>query len=178
MIRTPSIALLISVALGLSVPGCQPAAPTGTAPPATVAVDAHDHEDHGHPSEGPHHGVLVELGSDEYHAEVVHDDASGSVTVYLLDSSAKNSVSTEATEIAINIKHGETPEQFKLPAISQPGDTAGKSSMFSLTSQELAEHLHEPASAARLSITINETPYSGAIPHEGHAGHDHGHSHK
>ncbi len=49
-------------------------------PPATVDV-------HSHPTEGPHHGTLIELGKEEYHAELVHDDKM--VTIYILDSAAK-----------------------------------------------------------------------------------------
>lgn len=43
------------------------------APPETDA-----HAEHAHPSEGPHHGDLVELGNEEFHAEVVHGEG-GSV---------------------------------------------------------------------------------------------------
>ncbi len=65
-------------------------------PPATV--DAHDHS-----SEGPHHGTLVELGKEEYHAEVVH--AGDVVTVYILDARAEKAVPIEATEVTINVLH-------------------------------------------------------------------------
>ncbi|MCE2751496.1 MAG: hypothetical protein LW720_06355 [Pirellula sp.] len=47
-------------------------------PPATVEI-------HAHPSEGPHHGSLVELGKEEFHAELVHD--SKSVTIYIFHQS-------------------------------------------------------------------------------------------
>jgi hypothetical protein len=121
--------------------------------------------------------VLVELGSEEYHAEVIHDDASGAVTVYLLDSSAKKPVASDATEITINLKHGDKPEQFKLAAHPQEGDTTGQSSRYAITDKELAEHLHEAATEPRLSLNIGGQPYSGAIPHEDHAAHDHDHDH-
>ena len=51
--------------------------------------DAHPHDDHAHPSEGPHHGSLIELGNEDYHGELVHDHATGSVTIYLLDSARR-----------------------------------------------------------------------------------------
>lgn len=170
MPRTPLFALL--TALGVLATGCQPAAtPPVSTPPAT-ATSAHD--DHGH--EGPHHGVIVELGNEEYHAEVVHDDATGAVTVYLLDSSAKKSATTTATEVTINLKHGDTPEQFKLAAQPEEGNPAGQTSRFTITDKKLIEHLDDAASAAKLNITVGETPYSGAIPADDHTDHAHEHT--
>ena len=188
MSRIASLGLVFASALGLCAAGCSPAAPPApalretvtTPPPGTVAPahddHGHDHDDHGHASEGPHHGALVELGNEEYHAEVVHDDATGSVTVYLLDSSAKKSATTLATEAVINLKHGDTPEQFKLAAQPEEGNPAGQTSRFTLTDKELVEHLHEAAAGAKLNITIGDTPYSGAIPAEDHAAHGHEHA--
>ena len=184
MPRTPLFTLLTT--LSFLAAGCQPAAPpaspTGgpvtTPPPATVEPghEGHDHAEHGHATEGLHHGVLVELGNEEYHAEVVHDDATGTVTVYLLDSSAKKSATTTATEATINVKHGDTAEQFKLPAQPEDGNPAGQTSRFTLINKELVEHLDEAASAAKLNITVGGTPYFGVIPVGDHAGHDHEHA--
>ncbi len=180
MTRITSLSLALASALGLCAAGCSPAAPpapasggTVTTPPPGTVAPAHD--DHGHASEGPHHGALVELGNEEYHAEVVHDDATGSVTVYLLDSSAKKSATTTATEAVINLKHGDSPEQFKLAAQPEEGNPAGQTSRFTLIDKELVEHLDDAASAAKLNITIGDTPYSGTIPAGDHA--EHGHEH-
>ena len=178
MFRSPSHAIVSMVVLSVVTAGCQPAATTPTAP-STVPVEAHghDHDEHGHSSEGPHHGVLVELGNEEYHAEVVHDDATGTVTVYLLDASAKKNVTSDATEVTINVKHGEKPEQFKLPALPQDGESTGQSSRYALTDKELAEHLDETGAAARVSLMIGGQPFSGVIPHADHAAHSHNHAH-
>jgi hypothetical protein len=138
-------------------------------------VDDHGHGQHGHPTEGPHHGVLAELGNEEYHAEVVHDDSTGTVTVYLLDGHAEKSVTTTATELVINLKHDDTPEQYKLVAQPEEGNPAGQTSRFTLTDLELAGHLDDAAATAKLNITINDTPYSGAIPVEDHTQHGHVH---
>ncbi|HQZ69109.1 MAG TPA: hypothetical protein PLY87_28675, partial [Planctomycetaceae bacterium] len=75
---------------------------TTTISEAPPAMDSHEGHDHAHPSEGPHHGDLVELGNEEFHAEVVHGEA-GSVTVYILDSAAKVAVPIDATELTINV---------------------------------------------------------------------------
>ncbi len=174
MRRTPLFTLLAT--LSFLAAGCQPAAPPAAPVSpvnATPGTDDHDHADHAHASEGPRHGILVELGNEEYHAEVVHDDATGTVTVYLLDSSAKKSVTTTATEATINLKHGDTPEQFKLAAQPEEGNPAGQTSRFTLIDQELVEHHDDPAAGAKLNITVGDTTYTGAIPAVDHAAHDH-----
>ena len=46
--------------------------------------DGHDHHDHDHAHmHGPNGGPVLELGDEEYHAEWLHDDESGKVTVVL-----------------------------------------------------------------------------------------------
>ena len=180
--RMPFIHYTVIVALlALCMTGCAPkpsetsssAAPGSTdtvvtmdgPPPATVEI-------HAHASEGPHHGSLVELGNEEFHAEVVRDDKS--VTIYVLDSAASNAVPIDATELAINLMHDSRPEQFKLTASPDTADPAGKSSRFTLADAELAGHIDDEASAPKLMITINGTPYWGEIKHSGdHSGHEH-----
>ena len=135
----------------------------------------HGHNEHAHPTEGPHHGQLVELGNENYHAEVVHDDEAGTLIVYLLDSAAKNAVFSEAPEVVINIRNGDQPVQFKLGGLKRDGQPEGKFSVYSLVEPELLKALHDKASAAKLSIKIDGKPYSGEVSHEDHAAHDHAH---
>jgi len=144
--------------------------PVTSSPPATVDV-------HNHPSEGPHHGGLVELGNEEYHIEIVHDDDAGTVTAYVLDSSAKVAVPINASEIMVNLSHDGQAEQFALAASPQSGDPPGKSSKFVSNDTELAEDLDNDAVSAQLVVTINGKPYRGAIQHDHdshaeHGGHD------
>ncbi len=127
-----------------------------------------------HPSEGPHHGVLIELGNEEFHAEIVHDNVT--VTIYLLDSSATKSVAIDAAEVSINLVLDGKPEQFKLPASPDAGDRDGASSRFVIASAELVSHLDDEAAAPKLVVTIDGTPYRAEIEHDhDHAGHDHAH---
>ena len=107
-------------------------------PPATVDV-------HAHPSVGPHHGSLVELGNEEFHAEVVHDDKS--VTVYVLDASASKAVPIDAQDLTINLIHDGKPEQFKLAASPDAGDPSGKSSRFTLADADLVSHIDDASAA-------------------------------
>jgi hypothetical protein len=162
--------------------GCdEGAAPAGTAGADDHGDHAHGegvehaHDEHVHPTEGPHHGKLVELGNESYHAEVVHDDESGTLMVYLLDSAAKNAVYSEASEIVINIRKGDQPLQFKPGGLKKDGQPEGKFSEYSLVEPELLKALQDKASTAKLSITIDGKPYSGEIPHGDHAAHDHAH---
>ncbi|MGV3484851.1 MAG: hypothetical protein ACO1RT_10580 [Planctomycetaceae bacterium] len=132
-------------------------------PPMTVDI-------HAHPSEGPHRGTLVELGNEEFHAEVVHDDES--VTIYVLDAGATKAVPIDSKEVTINLMHDGAPEQFKLAASPDTGDPSGKSSRFMLANAELVGHIDDDAAAPKLVLTINNTSYRGEIKHD-HDGHDH-----
>ncbi len=156
----------------LWISGCNESSPDGTntitdAPPATVP-----HAEHAHPSEGPHHGDLVELGNEEYHAEVVHGEA-GSVTVYILDSAAKVAVPIDATELTINMTHDGNAEQFKLPADRDATDPEGKSSRFTLKDEELSEDLDSADAVAKLAVTIEGKSFSGKIEHAHEGEHKH-----
>lgn len=138
---------------------------TVTTPPPPVAAG------HSHPSEGPHHGDLIELGNEEFHAEMVHDEKS--VTIYLLDAAAKVAVPIEASDLVINLTHDGNPEQFTLSASPDTGDPTGKSSRFVSTDAELASHMEGEWAGGTLRVTINGKPYRGEIKHD----HDHDHDH-
>lgn len=179
-----SISVLPAAVLAaLWLAGCNPPAtttggPGSSSPPDTMPHDDHEGHDHAaggehaHPSEGPHHGDLVELGNEAFHAEVVHG-AEGEVTIYILDSGATKAVPIDATELTINASHAGQAEQFKLAANPDTGDPAGKSSRFSAKDAELAKHLDEEGASAKLVLMIEGTQYTGAIEHD----HDHAHPH-
>jgi len=168
----PAIAVM---ALGLMIfAGCGGGDPSDTSSTAGSHDDHDDHGDHDHPSEGPHHGGLIELGNEEYHAELVHDDDAGTVTIYLLGSSAKSAVPIEATELLINLSHDGEAEQFTLAASPDAGDPAGKSSRFVSTDEELAEDLDHEGADAQLVVTIGGKQYRGEISHD-HDEEEHAH---
>jgi hypothetical protein len=120
----------------------------------------------GHPTKGPHGGGLIELGNEEYHAEMIHDDAAGTVTFYVLDGSATKQVPIDATEVVVNLKHDGKPEQFKIPAASDTTDPAGKSSRFVSKDKELAEDLDAKNNDAELVLTIGTKQFRGKLKHE------------
>lgn len=162
---------LLATSLLVGCDGGQSNTPTPSTTSSTPAADVHNH-----PTEGPHHGDLVELGNEEYHAEIVHGDG-GQVTVYILDSQAAAAVPIDASEVVINLSHDGQAEQFKLPAAADANDPAGKSSRYTLTDEELASDLDAEGTAAKVVITIDGKPFSGKIEHqhEGANGHEHAH---
>lgn len=116
-----------------------------------------------HAEVGPHSGSLIELGKEEYHAELVHDEKAGTVTFYILDGAGKKAVPIDAAEVVVNLKHEGKPEQFKVAAKPIAGDPAGKSSCFFSADKELAEDLDHPSSQAQLVLTIAGKQYRGAV---------------
>lgn len=163
---------------GCSQTGPDPTSGTGASSGVTDASPGSGpHDEHAHPSEGPHHGDLVELGNEDFHAEVVHRD-DGGVSVYILDSAAKSSVPVDAAEVTINITHDGNAEQFKLPAARDAADPEGKSSHFSLQDKELASDLDNHDATAKLVVMINGKSYSGRITHRHGAEHTHDDGHK
>lgn len=141
--------------------------------PAAKKPASKEEHGHAHASQGPHQGALIELGEEEYHGEIVVDEKAHVVTIYVLDSHAKDAVPIEATEVVINLKHGDKPEQFKLKAAPQKTDPKGKSSRFSLKDVELTHDLDHAQSQLRIKIAGKS--YVGKIVLEDH---DHAHDHK
>ena len=134
----------------------------------------HDHDAHAHPTEGPHHGDLVELGDEEYHGEVVHDEDAGTVTIYVLDSSATKQFAIKATEIKINVSVGPEPMQFSLAASPDDSDAEGRSSRFVSSDAELIQLLDTKSITPMLALRIEGKSYRGRITHNhDHEGHDH-----
>ncbi len=150
------LTLTAIVSLGINT-GCTP-----QIKPAENKTTNSSSESHEHASVGPHHGSLIELGNEEFHAEMVHDEQS--VTIYILDSAAKTTVPIDAAELTINVIHEGTPEQFKLPASPEAGDPTGKSSRFTLADADLAGHIDDVA-APKISVTIDGTSFQGEIKH-------------
>lgn len=163
--------------LWLALAGCGGDAPKSPArvtdsPPPVAHDDADGHE-HSHPTEGPHHGHLIELGKEEYHAELTHDDEAEKVTVYLLDKLAVSPVTSAEAEIALNLVVDNKPLQAKLAAEPQAGDAEGQSSRFSLVDKAVVEALEAPTSTGRLTVTIGGKSFSGKVVHQEHGDHKH-----
>ncbi len=82
----------IFLAIGCSQDTAKSSNSGSSSPPASV-------DSHAHASEGLHHGTLIELGNEKYHAELVHDEQS--VTIYILDRAATKAIPIDAAEVTI-----------------------------------------------------------------------------
>ena len=164
--RLPFVLVTILGCLGA---GCSN--PTETPSTVNTATSANT-QDHSHAVVASHQGMMIELGSEEYHAEMVH--TSDAVTVYILDGSAKLSVPIDAQDLTLNVVQEGQPAQYKLVASPEANDPSGRTSRFSLADANLLAHVNAAAAVLTLVVTIDGTPYRGDIPHaHDHAGHSH-----
>jgi hypothetical protein len=160
-------ATLLAIAGLFAVSGCtnQPANP----PPQQSGASHHDH-----PADGPHSGHLIELGNDEFHAELVYDDVSEMITIYLLGADAKTPVFSADPELPLNLVVDGKPQQAKLAAKPQGGETAEKCSRYQLVDANVLKALVKDRIAGRLNVNINGQSYTGDVKLDDHA-HDHDH---
>lgn len=159
-----------TVALGMTLggAGCGPheagyrEVPKG----ARVQEAPHDHHDH-----GPHGGHIVELGEEEYHAEVTFDPKAAKITVYILDSSAAKANPIDAKDVALNLTIDGKPKVFTATAAPQDGDPKGKSSRFEVVGNaDVKAHIKDEEDLkGNVAVTIAGKSYKGEIEH------DHGH---
>ncbi len=159
----------------LVVSGCEPATKQGKAIPKGGKVEdttAHHHE-HEH---GPHDGHLVELGEEEFHAEVVFDAAAKKVVVYILGSDPHKAHPIDQKEVALNLVIDGKSAQYQAVAVPQKGEPEGKSSRFELAGNEqISAHVHDIEELkGRIAVTIEGKQYSGELSHDHDHGHDHG----
>ena len=160
----------ILTALGLVA--CSPIGSTVTAAEPVKNTRVATKQSHQHAQEGPHHGQVIELGSEDYHAELVHDEKAHKVSIYLLNSDLQRYVVIPEKELRLNLVVGGKPTQFLLPAVPQSIDPAGKASRFELVDKKLEDALHAHAAKGRLNVAIGGKSYVGEI-----SGHSHGHRH-
>ncbi len=123
-------AALTAIALA-ALAGCAdrsqpPRAPVAATRPAPAApAEAHAHKP------GGHGGLIVEIGQDNYHAEVIFEKG-GTVRLFTLGADEAKKQEVETQTIAAHVRaEGEreaTPVTFRPEP--QPGDTPGRTSQF------------------------------------------------
>src|SRR5712691_5214966 len=84
---------------------------------------------HDHPTGGPHKGVLVEWGEEDYHVEFTVDRKTQETAVYILGPDAKTYKPIKTKEITLTLK-ATPPVTIKLAASPQTDDPPGTSSRF------------------------------------------------
>ena len=131
---------------------------------------ADPHAGHSHATLGPHHGHLVELGDEDYHAEWRFDNSSGKVTIYLLDADVKKDVTTTADQITVRVTQGKITSEYELPAINASESDPPTASQFEVVNAELLESLKAVGHGieAKLSVTIEDKQYTGSFEHLPH----------
>jgi len=110
---------------------------------------------------GPHKGIVVEWGDEEYHAEIVVDAKAGAVTVYIYGddkSLAKGKgVAISAKTLTLAIK-GEKTVTLKLEPAPEKGDPEGTASKFTGKHDLFTK---EGKLTGTISAKIGTKPYSG-----------------
>lgn len=162
------------LASALLATGCSQ---SSSSPSPVTANAGSSHAEHDHATVGPHGGGLIELGNEEFHAELVHDDDSGAVTVYILGADAKTANPIDATELTINLTHDGQAEQFKLAASPDTTDPQGMASRFTSTDAELGEDLEHEGTNPQLVVPIGGKQFRGKVAHGEHGHNDSGHKH-
>ncbi|MEO8498858.1 MAG: hypothetical protein ABI614_27670 [Planctomycetota bacterium] len=164
---------IIAACTLLLLAACNSSAPSPVPAPPAVDHSEHDHAHaHSHAETGPNGGHLVELGDEAYHIEWTHDDATGLVTLYVLDGTAQKFVPIPSEAITITVKVKDSTE-YHLAAVDSIGDPP-VSAKFELKSPELLVALGLAGAGADVSValTIDGKDYRGEFER-----HEHGHNH-
>lgn len=84
--------------------------------------------------EGPHKGILVEWGDEEYHPEIVVDQKAGAVTVYVYgshdDLHKKKMKAIDSKSLTLLLKNTSPPTAVKLEPAPEKTDPKGLSTRF------------------------------------------------
>lgn len=138
----------VSIALPmlLVVAACSDEKPQEKAAKSGAAAHAH---------EGPHGGHLLEVGDHVAHLEVMHDEAAGKMTIYVLGSDAKSAL-TDAKAPQVKLSTDSGPKVLSTTAVS------GAAGAFAVTDPALKAHGPE----GRISIEIGGKTYNPALEHD------------
>jgi len=118
--------------------------------------------EHSHGESGPHGGDLIELGSGQFHAEILHD---ANVVVYILDATAQSTAPIDAAELVLNVTQEGDSGQFTLLADREATDPEGRSSRFSSDDAGLVAKLRKDHAEVHLVVTIERAQYRGVLEH-------------
>ena len=184
--RTLSFTLTL-VALSLFTIGCDNlGSPTNGTTDKTGEVDPHaghdhssggadEHEGHDHAAQdhtAKHGGHLIELGRNhEYHAELVDDHKTESITVYMMDADMEP-LTVKQASINLILTAGDKTETYDLLA-SQPGG----SSEFKSSDEAMMGMIETEGVKGKLRVTIDGKPFTGSFDHQAHGHEESGDSH-
>jgi hypothetical protein len=128
-------------------------------PAKDIPVAAHDEHHHDHEAEGPHHGTIVELGEEEFHAEIVREPKFLALRVHLLGPDAKTAATTTAADLTITLDDGRT---LVLKPVESPPE--GPHSTFEVIDPKGVDEVKELEFIhGTLVVTIGGKPYSAEL---------------
>ncbi len=168
MMKTFFPITLVAISLILFAGGCEDSATTNSA-----STDAHSEDDehagHSHDHSPKHGGHLIEIGRNhEYHAELVDDHKTESITVYMMDGHMEP-LTVDQSSISLVLTAGGDTETFELTA-----SQSGGSDQFSSNDENMMEMFEDEAVKGKLRVTIDGKPFTGSFDHHGHS-HDDDH---
>lgn len=122
---------------------------------ATQAARADDHK-------GPHNGIVVEWGDEEYHPEIVVDQKAGTVTVYVYgnhdDLHKKKLKAIDAKSLTLVLKTSPAATTVKLDPAPEKDDPKGSSTKFTATNDVFKKDMKWEGT---ISGKVGTKPYSG-----------------
>ncbi|MEO1995469.1 MAG: hypothetical protein ABGZ17_09360 [Planctomycetaceae bacterium] len=144
----------------------------------------HDHGGHEHGPHGPHDGHVIEVGDDEYHAEVTFDKDARRISVYFYGHNLNEKQAIAQSELTLDIEDEDSGEETEivLAAAPEEGETEGKASRFEVAGDKVPEGIDDIEKIhGHIHVTIAGKEYTVDINHDhdhDHEGHDHeGHDH-
>lgn len=164
----------------LMVVGCKPQATNSSSPNASVASsgtkppsESHSHaHSHEHGDVGEHGGHLVHLEPSGSHAEWAHDDASGTLTVYL-EEIVSGGAKVDRVQVELEVT-GQSKKSYDL--VGGADDHKIENSVFTIKSPELITALEMPEGVkATLIVVVDGMEQRCTLEH--HHDHDHDHDH-
>lgn len=172
--------LALGVLLSFGVAGCAPSAPGPAPVPAPAprvfgnADDVTNVEPPAH-AHGPNGGHIVELGEEEFHAEVAMD-TSRKLTVYLLDEAVKAAKPVENGTMQIVTKVDGNDVTLDLVAAPLDTEKDGKCSRFELAADKVPGAIMDiEGLTGDLSLKFGDKTLKTSLTEEHDHDHEHGH---
>ncbi len=156
--------LLLSLCFLMLLTGCH------THPPKAEK----EHASSGHVHKAMRGGLLVELGEEFAHVELLHEPDQGRVRVFVLDGCAENPVRVPEKSIRLTLPDG---RKIKLAAVENvlTGETPGNSSEFQGVDERLKGKVHW-GEVTLNSLTVKGKSFSG-VALKSHDKEEHHHDH-
>ena len=141
-----------------------------------AAAKVHDHSTHDgahlHYGAGPHGGMLLELGGEDFHAELVFDHDAHAVRIFLFKADAKTPLPSKTPAATLLLDNNKT---ITLKALPLEGEADGMSSRFELIDEAFVhEVLDKNFLHGDLKVDIDGIPFKSHLDiHFDNAKHEH-----